>query len=143
MKKLLSSPGKGMHGLLAAPFIFYGSLLVVGAQQLSSATGESSQEQHKTASPNSAGSRLSELRDQYNRLAARANAADAALESIKKDLEKQGLNLRRDIREAQERMDQLLDDTFHAIRDGHADEAARSLESAGPVLEIIEKFLGR
>jgi hypothetical protein len=32
---------------------------------------------------------------------------------------------------------------FHAIRDEPADEAMRSLESAGPVFEIVEKFLGR
>ena len=141
MKKSLLSPGKGIRVLLAAPFIFYGFL--AGAQQPSSATDEATQEQHQTESPNPASPRLSELRDQYNRLAARANAADTALDSIKKDLERQGLKLRKDIRAAQERMDQLLDDAFSAIRDGHADEAARSLESAGPVLEIIEKFLGR
>jgi hypothetical protein len=130
-----------MRVLLAAPFIFYG--FPAGAQQPSSATGESHQTQHETTSPNPDVLRLSELRDQYNHLAVRANAADAALNAIKKDLETQGLNLRRDIRAAQERMDQLLDNAFRAIRDGHADEAARSLESALPVLEIIEKFLGR
>ena len=141
MKKSLLSTGKGMRVFLAAPFIFYGFL--AGAQRPSSATGESPQAQHETASPTPAVQRLSELRDQYNRLAVRANAADAALNSLKKDLETQGLNLRKDIRAAQERMDQLLDNAFSAIRDGNADEAARSLESAGPVLEIIEKFLGR
>ncbi|HET6845073.1 MAG TPA: hypothetical protein VFK06_25820 [Candidatus Angelobacter sp.] len=139
MKKSLLPPGKGMFVLLAAPFIFYGFL--AGAQRPSAATDEPQPEQHKPSS--NSGSRLSELRDQYNRLAVRANAVDAALNSLKKDLETQGLNLRRDIREAQERMDQLLDDAFRAIRDGNADEAARSLESALPVLEIIEKFLGR
>ena len=141
MKKSLLSPGRGMRVLLAAPFIFYGFL--AGAQQPSFATDESPQEHHETTSPTPADPRLSELRDQYNRVAVRANAADTALDSIKKDLERQGLNLRKDIRAAQERMDQMLDDAFSAIRDGHADEAARSLESAGPALEIIEKFLGR
>ena len=56
---------------------------------------------------------------------------------------RQGLGLRGDIREAQTRLDYLLQEAMSSLQSGDADGARRNLQYAEGTLQKIEKFLGR
>ena len=58
-------------------------------------------------------------------------------------MQRQGLNLRADMREAQTRMDYQLKEAMDSIRNGDTEQAGKDLEMARLALESIEKFLGR
>jgi hypothetical protein len=58
-------------------------------------------------------------------------------------MQRQGLNLRADMREAQTRMDYQLKEAMDSIRNGDTEQADKDLTMARLALESIEKFLGR
>ena len=83
------------------------------------------------------------LREQYNQVSIRASTARAGVRSIEQQMARQGLGLRGDIREAQTRLDYLLQEAMSSLQSGDADGARRNLQYAEGTLQKIEKFLGR
>lgn len=86
---------------------------------------------------------MNELREQYNLLAVRASTAKSGLRSLQQQMSSQGLGLRADVREAETRMDYLMNEAMSSLRSGHPEGAKRNLQMAERTLETIEKFLSR
>jgi len=86
---------------------------------------------------------LNELRESYNLVSVRASTAKAGLSAMQQQMSRQGLNLRGDVREAQTRMDYMLQESTASIRAGDVEGGKRNLQMAERALESIEKFLGR
>ncbi|MEQ1949330.1 MAG: serine/threonine-protein kinase [Bryobacteraceae bacterium] len=86
---------------------------------------------------------LNELRERYNLVSIRASTAKAGIESMQQQMSRQGLNLRADIREANTRMDYMLQESMASIRAGDVDGGKRNIQMAERALEQVEKFLGR
>ena len=76
-------------------------------------------------------------------MTARARAAQTSLGSLKDQMASQGLGLRRDVVEAENRMNLHLSQAKQAIRAGDTEGARRHLAMAELALDTIEKFLGR
>ncbi len=87
--------------------------------------------------------KLNQLRQEYNQLSIRATTAKDGLHGLQQQMQRQGLNLRADMREAETRMDYQLREAMDSIRNGDAEQASKDLEMARYALESIEKFLGR
>ncbi len=108
-------------------------------------TPPTSQPQPAPAAPAQSPAAPSELRDlrkQYNDLSVRAAAAKAGLRSIQQQMRSEGLNLRTDILEVENRMDYLMKEAWDAIQSGDLDEARSDLQMAEISLSTIQKFLG-
>ena len=86
---------------------------------------------------------MRELRQEYNQLSIRATTARDGLRGLQQQMQRQGLNLRADMREAQTRMDYQLKEAMDSIGRGDAEQASKDLEMARYAVESIEKFLGR
>jgi len=86
---------------------------------------------------------LNELRESYNLVSIRASTAKAGLSAMQQQMARQGLNLRGDVREAQTRMDYMLQESMASIRAGDVEGGKRNLQMAERALESIERFLGR
>jgi cytoskeletal protein RodZ len=86
---------------------------------------------------------LNELRERYNLVSIRASTVKGGLSSMEQQMARQGLNLRGDIREANTRMDYMMQESMAAIRAGDVEGGKRNLQMAERALETIEKFLGR
>ena len=95
------------------------------------------------AAPDPNRARLNELRQQYNSLSIRASTAKEGLGGLQQQMQRQGLNLRADMREAQTRMDYQLKEAMESIQRGDTEQASKDLEMARYAVESIEKFLGR
>ena len=85
---------------------------------------------------------LAELREQYNELSIRSSAAHTGLDSMNQQIQRQGLGLRRDIVEAQTRLDYQLKEAMDSIRAGDVNGAREHLQFAHGNLDVIDKFLG-
>jgi serine/threonine-protein kinase len=86
---------------------------------------------------------LNEAREQYNELSVRASASKASLDSIAQQMRSQGgLGLRRDIIEAQTRLDYQMKEAMDSIRSGDVNAAREHLQFASGNLQVIDKFLG-
>jgi serine/threonine-protein kinase len=85
---------------------------------------------------------LSEVREQYNELAVRTSSARASLDSMTQQIQRQGLGLRRDIIEAQTRLDYQMKEAMDSIRAGDVNGAREHLQFAQGNLQVIDKFLG-
>jgi eukaryotic-like serine/threonine-protein kinase len=86
---------------------------------------------------------LNEAREQYNELSVRASASKTSLDSIAQQMRSQGgLGLRRDIIEAQTRLDYQMKEAMDSIRSGDANGAREHLQFASGNLQVIDKFLG-
>ncbi len=86
---------------------------------------------------------LNELRQQYNQVAIRVGAAKSGLRALQQQMQRQGVDLRGDMLEAESRMDYLMKESMDSMRSGDADSSRTSLQMAERSLETIEKFLGR
>ena len=62
---------------------------------------------------------------------------------MQQQMSRQGLNLRADIREANTRLDYMLQESMASIRAGDVEGGKRNLQMAERALEQVEKFLGR
>jgi hypothetical protein len=91
-----------------------------------------------TASPE-----LKELRDRINRVAVRAAAAQAGVQSIEQGVQAQGLGLRGDIKAASIRLDYVLQEARASLQNGDVEGARNNLQYAEGTLQKIEKFLGQ
>ncbi len=86
---------------------------------------------------------LNEAREQYNELSVRASASKTSLDSIAQQMKAQGgLGLRRDIIEAQTRLDYQMKEAMDSIRSGDVNAAREHLQFASGNLQVIDKFLG-
>lgn len=86
---------------------------------------------------------LNEAREQYNELSVRASASKTSLDSIAQQMKAQGgLGLRRDIIEAQTRLDYQMKEAMDSIRAGDVNGAREHLQFASGNLQVIDKFLG-
>jgi len=86
---------------------------------------------------------LNEAREQYNELSVRASASRTSLDSITQQMKAQGgLGLRRDIVEAQTRLDYQMKEAMDSIRSGDVNGAREHLQFASGNLQVIDKFLG-
>jgi len=86
---------------------------------------------------------LNEIRQQYNQVAIRVGAAKSGLRALQQQMQRQGVDMRGDILEAESRMDYLMQESMGSLRSGDTDSARTSLQMAERSLETIEKFLGR
>jgi hypothetical protein len=86
---------------------------------------------------------LNELRQQYNQVAIRVGAAKSGLRTLQQQMQRQGVDMRADMLEAESRMDYLMKESMDSMRAGDADSSRTSLQMAERSLETIEKFLGR
>ena len=91
-----------------------------------------------TASPE-----LKELRDRINRVAVRAAAAQAGVQSIEQGVQAQGLGLRGDIKAASIRLNYVLQEARASLQNGDVEGARNNLQYAEGTLDKIEKFLGQ
>ena len=86
---------------------------------------------------------LNDLRQQYNQLAIRVAGAKNGLRSMQQQMARQGLNLRGDVLENENRVDYLMKESMDYIRSGDVEQARTNLQMAERSVEAIEKFLGR
>ena len=90
-----------------------------------------------------ASAQLNELRQEYNQVAIRVGAAKSGLRGLQQQMQRQGVDMRGDMLEAESRMDYLMQESMGSMRSGDVDSARTSLQMAERSLETIEKFLGR
>jgi serine/threonine protein kinase len=86
---------------------------------------------------------LNELRERYNELGIRAEAARGGLSSIQQQMASQGLGLRGDIKDAELRMNVQLNAASNSLGAGDVEGTRRQLQYAETAIRTIEKFLGR
>jgi hypothetical protein len=86
---------------------------------------------------------VAELEKRADQLEARVGAADASLDTMKRQMEAQGLGLRGDIAAARARMDSDLSKASGAMGTQDYVRAKKYLEDGEAQAERIEKFLGR
>jgi serine/threonine protein kinase len=85
---------------------------------------------------------IKKLQQEQGLMTARAHAAQTSLGSLKDQMASQGLGLRRDVVETENRMNLHLSQAKQAIRAGDAEGARHHLTMAQLALDSIEKFLG-
>ncbi len=86
---------------------------------------------------------MNELRQQYNQVAIRVGSAKSGLRALQQQMQRQGVDMRGDMLEAESRMDYLMKESMDSMRSGDAESSRTSLQMAERSLEMIEKFLGR
>ena len=84
-----------------------------------------------------------EAEDRLIKLLARGSAARFSLDNLRAEQARQGLTLRGDMAAACEHMEMLLNQAETSFDKGDLRRARRSMDQAEPVIEKIEKFLGR
>jgi serine/threonine-protein kinase len=104
---------------------------------------QSSQQSSQPPARPAASAQLNELRQEYNQVAIRVGAAKSGLRALQQQMQRQGVDMRGDMLEAESRMDYLMQESMGSMRAGDADSARTSLQMAERSLETIEKFLGR
>jgi serine/threonine protein kinase len=85
---------------------------------------------------------MEELRQRFNSLSTRFATAQDSVRSVEAAQQRQGLGMRRDIREAAGRFQYLMKEASDSIVGRNLDGARQSLQMAERNLERIEKFLG-
>jgi len=86
---------------------------------------------------------LEELENQMDQLATRATAAKESVESLRRQQQAQGMNLRGDISAAEDLMATYMDKAKTALDNKDAKSAKKYLDKAEIPLATLEKFLGR
>ena len=85
---------------------------------------------------------LEELEHDVDQASSRSNAVSDTLDSLRRSMSSQGVNLRTDIASAQELMKINLDKAQQALQAHDAKSARKYLNIGQAQLEKIEKFLG-
>ena len=86
---------------------------------------------------------LDEAQSDMDKLSGRARAVKDSVEILRRQMEKQGMNLRGDISAAEDRMGTNMDKAQAALDHQNAKDARRYMERAEADVETLEKFLGR
>ena len=86
---------------------------------------------------------MNDFRKDYNLLAIRVSSAKNGLRSMQNQMQRQGLDLRGDILEAETRMDYQMKEAMDSMRANDLASARSEMQMAERALETIEKFLGR
>ena len=81
--------------------------------------------------------------DRLLKLVARASAVRASLDTLRAEQARQGASLRGDMAAASEQMEMLLNQADTNVNKGDLRRAQRAMDQLEPVLEKLEKFLGR
>ncbi|MGD0695724.1 MAG: serine/threonine-protein kinase [Terriglobia bacterium] len=102
-----------------------------------STSGPSSQAEAASAAE------LEELENQMDQLSTRAVAAKESVETIRRQQQAQGLNLRGDISAAEDLMATYMDKAKAALQNKNAKDARKYIDKAEIPLGTLEKFLGR
>jgi hypothetical protein len=115
------------------------------AGQSSASSGEQPPSDSSGGAPTGAqdGAQLEELEHQADQLSGRETAIDASLDSLQRQQNAQGLQLRGDIVAAQARLRTYLGKAMAALQAQDLKSAKKYLAMAEPEAEKIETFLGR
>jgi uncharacterized caspase-like protein len=81
--------------------------------------------------------------DRLLKLVARGSAVRASLDNLRAEQARQGASLRGDMAAASEHMEMLLNQADTNVNKGDIRRAQRAMDQLEPVLEKLEKFLGR
>ena len=76
-------------------------------------------------------------------MAVRIRAVKTSLDSIRREQQRAGLGMRRDIDEAEQRLEYFMDEGESALRAGDPAAAEKSFDFAERQMETLERFLGR
>jgi len=112
-------------------------------QQPQTQPAEPQKELQAPPAPHPEQAELNELRERYNDLSIRAEAARGGLGSIQQQMARQGLGLRGDIKDAELRMNTQLNAAANALGAGDVEGTRRQLQYAQTAITTIERFLGR
>jgi capsule polysaccharide export protein KpsE/RkpR len=85
---------------------------------------------------------MAEAREKFNSLSIRYSTAQESLRRLEAQQQRQGLGMRRDIREAVTRFQYLMKEATDSMASRNVDAARTSLDMAEKNLDRIEKFLG-
>jgi hypothetical protein len=85
---------------------------------------------------------MEELRQKFNSLASRFAAAQESIKGIEAQQARQGLGMRRDVREGAQRVQYLMKESADSLTARNMDAARTSLNMAERGVERLEKFLG-
>jgi len=113
------------------------------AQQPPQSSQQPPQQAQPPAPARPTAAEMNELRQNYNQVAIRVGAAKSGLRALQQQMQRQGVDMRGDMLEAESRMDYLMKESMDSMRAGDADGSRTSLQMAERSLETIEKFLGR
>ena len=113
------------------------------AQQPPQSSQQPPQQTQPPAPARPTAAEMNELRQNYNQVAIRVGAAKSGLRALQQQMQRQGVDMRGDMLEAESRMDYLMKESMDSMRAGDADGSRTSLQMAERSLETIEKFLGR
>jgi uncharacterized caspase-like protein len=81
--------------------------------------------------------------DRLLKLVARAGAVRTSLDTLRNQQARQGASLRGDMVTASEQMEMLLNQADNNVNRGDVRRATRAMDQLEPVIEKLEKFLGR
>jgi uncharacterized caspase-like protein len=96
----------------------------------------------QTAAANSDAA-LDAAEDRLLKLLARAGAVRTSLDTLRNQQARQGASLRGDMVTASEQMEMLLNQADSSVNKGDVRRATRAMDQLEPVIEKLEKFLGR
>jgi uncharacterized caspase-like protein len=81
--------------------------------------------------------------DRLLKLVARVSAVRSSLDNLRVEQARQGVSLRGDMAAASEQMEMLLNQADSSVTKGDLRRGERSMDQLEPVLEKLEKFLGK
>jgi hypothetical protein len=81
--------------------------------------------------------------DRLLKLVARASAVRSSLDNLRAGQARQGASLRGDMAAASEQMEMLLNQADTSVNNGDLRRGQRAMDQLEPVIEKLEKFLGR
>jgi eukaryotic-like serine/threonine-protein kinase len=85
---------------------------------------------------------MEELRQKFNSLSTRFASAQESVRGLELQQQRQGLGMRRDVREGIQRFQYLMKESADSLTSRNTEAAQTSLNMAERVLERLEKFLG-
>jgi eukaryotic-like serine/threonine-protein kinase len=85
---------------------------------------------------------MEELRQKFNSLSTRFSVAQESLRGLEQQQQRQGLAMRRDVREGIQRFQYLMKESADSLASRNTEAARSSLNMAERSLDRIEKFLG-
>ena len=85
---------------------------------------------------------MEELRQKFNSLSTRFSVAQESVRGVEQQQQRQGLGMRRDVREGLQRFQYLMKESADSLTSRNTEAARNSLNMAERSLERLEKFLG-
>lgn len=126
---------------VTAPVATQPATAPAGTQQ-ASATAPTPAPPRQAAAPTSPAAQEA-AEDRLLKLVARASAVRASLDTLRNEQARQGASLRGDMVAASEQMEMFLNQADSNVNKGDLRRALRAMDQLEPVVEKLEKFLGR